>query len=74
MRKFGYNINIHELIAILYVRNRTSPVTQMVKNLPAMQETRDRSLGQEDPLEKKMAIHPSVRAWRTPWMEEPGGL
>ena len=44
----------------------------MVKNLPAMQETRVRSLGQEDPLEKEMAT--SVLAWRIPWTEEPGGL
>ena len=41
MRKFGNSINIHELIAILYVRNRTSLVAQMIKNLPAMQEARD---------------------------------
>ena len=46
----------------------------MVKNLPAMQETRIRSLGQEDPLEKGMAIHFSVPAWRIPWTDEPGGL
>ena len=49
-------------------------MAQMVKNLPAMQETRIRSLGQEDPLEKGMAIHFSVPAWRIPWTEEPGGL
>ena len=46
----------------------------MVKNLPAMQETRLRCLGQEDPLEKGMATHSSVLAWRIPWIEEPGGL
>ena len=46
----------------------------MVKNLPAMQQTWVRSLGMEDPLEKGMATHTSVLAWRTPWMEEPGGL
>ena len=45
-----------------------------VKNLPAMQETRVRSLGQEDPVEKEMAAHSSILAWRTPWTEEPGGL
>ena len=50
------------------------PVPQMVKNLPAMQETQVRSLGQEDPLEKGMATHCSVLAWRIPWTEEPGGL
>jgi len=46
----------------------------MVKNLPAMQETRVWSLGWEDPLEKEMAIHSSIRACRIPWTEEPGGL
>ena len=50
---------LYELIAVLHVRNRTFPVAQMVTNLPAMQETEDQSLGQEDPLEKKIAIHPS---------------
>ena len=51
-----------------------SLVTQIVKNLLAMQETQVRSLGGEDPLEKGMAIHPSVLAWRILWTEEPGGL
>ena len=46
----------------------------MVKNLPAMQETRVRPLGQEDPLEKEMATHSDILAWRIPWTEEPGGL
>ena len=46
----------------------------MVKNLPAMQETGVQSLGQEDPLEKEMATHSSILAWRIPWTEEPGGL
>ena len=46
----------------------------MVKNLPAMQETRIRSLGQEDPLEEGMTTHSSILAWRIPWTEEPGGL
>ena len=45
----------------------------MVKNLPAMQETWVRSLGREDPLEKGMATHSSILAWRIPWTEEPGG-
>ena len=49
-------------------------MAQMVKNPPAMQETRIRSLGQEDPLEKGMATDSSILAWRSPWMEEPGGL
>ena len=46
----------------------------MVKNLPVMQETLVRSLGQEDSLEKGMATHSSILAWRIPWTEEPGGL
>ena len=53
---------------------RASLVAQMVKSLPAVQETRIRSLGQEDPLEKEMATHSSILAWRIPWTEEPGGL
>ena len=53
---------------------RTSLGSQMVKNLPAMQETQVQSLGQEDPLEKGMATHSSIRAWRIPWTKEPGGL
>ena len=51
-----------------------SIVAQTVKNLPAMQETQIRSLSLEDPLEKEMAAHSSVLAWRIPWTEEPGGL
>ena len=46
----------------------------MVKNLPAMQETWVRLLGQEDPLEKEMATHSSILAWRISWTEEPGSL
>ena len=46
----------------------------MVKNLPAIQETQVRSLGQEDPLEKEMATHSSILAWRIPWTEEADGL
>ena len=50
------------------------PGGSVVKNLPAMQETWVRSLGQEDPLEKEMAIHSSILAWEIPGPEEPGGL
>ena len=46
----------------------------MVKHLPAMRETRVRSLGQEDLLEKEMATHSSTLAWKIPWTEEPGVL
>ena len=49
-------------------------VAQTVKNLPAMQETWVQSLGWEDPLDKGMAMHSSIRAWRIPRTEEPGGL
>ena len=47
---------------------------QMVKNLPAIQETWVQSPGWDDPLEKRMATHSSILAWRIPWTEEPGGL
>ena len=47
---------------------------QMVKNLPAIQETWVQSPGWDDPLEKGMATHSSILAWRIPWTEEPGGL
>ena len=49
-------------------------MAQMVKNMPATQETWVKSLGREDPLEKEMATHASILAWEIPWMEEPGGL
>ena len=49
-------------------------MAQTVKNLPAMQETWVQSLGREDRLQKGMAIHSSILAWRIPWIEEPGGL
>ena len=51
-----------------------SLVAQMVKNLPAMQETQVQYLDQEDPLEKGMATHSSILAWKILWTEEPGGL
>ena len=49
-------------------------VAQMIKNLPAMQETQVQSLGWKDPLEKGMTTHSSILAWRIPWTEEPSGL
>ena len=54
--------------------SRVSLVAQLVNNLPAMQETWVQTLGQEDPLEKEMATHSSIPAWRIPCTEEPGGL
>ena len=49
-------------------------MAQMVKNLPAMQETQVQPLGWEDTLEKEMTTHSSILAWRIPWTEEPGGI
>ena len=49
-------------------------MAQTVEGLPAMQETQVQSLGWEDPLEKEMAPHSSILAWKIPWTEEPGGL
>ena len=53
---------------------RASLVAQMVKHLPTVRETGVQSLGQEDPLEKEMATHSSIHAWKIPWPKEPGGL
>ena len=49
-------------------------IAQLIKNLPAMQETQVGSLGQEHPLEKGMATYSSILTWRIPWTEKPGGL
>ena len=54
--------------------HRASLIAQLVKNLPAMQETQVQFLGREDPLEKEMATHSNILAWRIPWTEEPGRL
>ena len=51
-----------------------SLVAQMINNLPAVQETWIRSLGQEDSLQKRMATHSSILAWEIPWIVEPAGL
>ena len=56
------------------INKRASLVAQIVKNLPAIQETGVQSLGQEDILEKGMATHSSTLAWEIPWTEEPGRL
>ena len=57
----------------LYI-DQASLIAQSVKNLPVMQKTWVQSLGQEDPLEKGMATHTTILAWKIPWTEEPGGL
>ena len=56
------------------MRTWASLVAQTIRNLPAVQETQVQCLGREDPLEKGMATHSSILAWRMPWAEEPGGL
>ena len=62
------------LLLIIGNFSMASLVTQRLKHLPAMRETRVRSLGQEDTLEKEMATHSSILAWRIPRIEEPGKL
>ena len=75
MLKYIYVLySIHMFICKLHINFKVSLLAQMVKNLPAMQETWVQSLGQEDPLEKRMATRYSILAWRVPWTEEPGGL
>ena len=65
---------LFQLIVTDYDSTGASLVAQLVKDLPAMQETRVQFLGWEDPLEKEMATHSSILARRIPWTEEPGGL
>ena len=63
------------VLLLISLRVFSAPlVAEMVRNLPAMQETQAQSLGREGPLEKGMATHSSVLVWRIPWVEEPGGL
>ena len=69
-----YLLSFDFLPIYVTTEDRLGPVAQMVKNLPAVKETRVQSLCQEDSLEKGMAIHSSNLAQRIPWAEEPGGL
>ena len=75
----GYNLwgnkelDMTEQFIFIYIFG-ASLVAQRLKRLPGMRETRVRSLGWEDPLEKEMATHSSTLAWRIPWREEPGRL
>ena len=62
---------IFSLFGIQYIDYGVSLVIETVNNLSAMQETWVRSLGQEDPLEKEMASHSSILAWKIPWTEDP---
>ena len=61
-------------VGMCLISSRASLLVQLVKNLPAMKETWVRFLDREDPLEKEMATHSSILAWRIPWTEEPCGL
>ena len=71
----GWDFIQREEIVITYPKKRASLMAQMVmQGLPVIQEIQIQSLGQEDPLEKGMATHPSILAWRIPWAEEPGRL
>ena len=69
-----FSLTLSKTAATSLTFNWASLVAQMAKNPPAMQETQVRSLGQEDPLEKEMATHSCILAWRIPWTEEPDGL
>ena len=71
----GSQLAVSFSLQILYqLSYQGSLVTQTVKRLSTMRETQVRSLGREDPLEKEMAIHSSITAWKIPWTEEPGRL
>ena len=70
----GQKFRMKRAISILKHMIWLPLVVQMVKNLPTVQETQVQSLGQEDPLEKEMATHSSILAWRIPLTEEPGRL
>ena len=76
---FHHKSNTYLLQKVVRAKNYSSIVhlslvAQMVKNLLAMRETQVQSLGWEDPLEKGLATHSSILAWRIPWTEEPGGV
>ena len=73
---FGKIFLFHKMFIcyVMELYGLASLVAQMVKNLPTVLETQVRSLGQKDPLEKGMATHSSIRAWRILWKEEPDGL
>ena len=67
-------LSLHTHLVLVHQLSHLSSGGSVVKNLPAMQETLVQSLGQEDPLEKGMATHSSILAWRIPWTEEHSGL
>ena len=71
---FVFPKEVSETVLLCMVIFGASLVAQMINNLPEMQEMEVQSLHQENPLEKGMATHSSILAWRIPWTEEPGGL
>ena len=76
-RQILYHMSIREalyLMALILTQNLEPTHGSVVKNLSAMQETQIQFLDQEDPLEKEMATHSSILAWKISWTEEPGGL
>ena len=73
-RTFLSPLSLIQAIFSVVSHNWASLVTQIVKSLPEMQETQVKSLSQEHPLAKGMALHSSILAWRIPWTEEPDGL
>ena len=66
--------SVHVCLHLGMINKCQSLVAQIRKNLPSMQETQIQSLGREDTLQKGMTTHSSIRAWRIPWTEQPGGL
>ena len=72
--KCELSLQQHAHLVLVHQLSHLFPGSSVIKNLPAMQETFVQSLGWEDPLEKGMATHPSILAWRIPWTEEHGGL
>ena len=70
----AWSLNHWNAVEFLFIFFTASLVAQSIKNLPAVQETRVWSLGWEDPLEKEMATHSSILAWKISWTKEPGGL
>ena len=72
--KYFDNVFLINIFKRVFFLLWASLVAQRLKCLPTMRETWVRSLDREDPLEKEMATHSSIVAWRIPWMEEPGGL
>jgi len=68
------NLLLYIHVSLVVYIQETSLVTQMVKHLPTMWETRVQSLGWKVPLEREMATHSSTLAWKIPWMENPGRL